>query len=104
MGVISFIVIAGGQAPAVGAIAFELLWIVDAVGVVDERMVLILFPVISVLIFQTSGVESEEGVVSKEEGTAIREAQRKGDAIVAAAVVKMIAFSPAMVIDLGIDG
>src|SRR3569833_910583 len=42
--------------------------------------------------------------MGKEERTAIWEAQGKRNAVVAAAIVKVIAFRPAMVIDLGIDG
>src|SRR6516225_4216632 len=95
--------VARGQAPGIRAIAFEVVRIADAVLAIDQHMAQILLPVISVAILEAVRIEPEEGIMREEERSAIVEAKRKLDPIVIAAILEVLPFDPALVIDAGID-
>jgi hypothetical protein len=66
MGGVALITIAGRQPPALRGISQVIPGIVPAVFVVDQAVVPVLFPVISVWVLQVSRIESQKGVVAEE--------------------------------------
>src|SRR5258708_6110888 len=103
MGVVSLIVVAGRKAPAVRTIPFKMMGVADAILPVDQGMIAVLLPVIGVPILQSVGAQAKKGIMREKKGAAIFEAQGEPDPIIFAVVLKMVAFRPAAVIDLGAD-
>src|SRR5690349_10585949 len=66
MGHITFIGIAGRKAPAVFSIAFIFFWIVYAPSAIDQCVITVLLPVISMPIFEAMRIETHKGIMGKE--------------------------------------
>ena len=99
MGDVAGGVVAGRQAPAIGAVARQPCGIGEAMGAVDQRMRPRLHAVVGVGVAQAARVEAEEGVLRQEQRPAPVRAERQRDAVVVAGRCGTWARWPSSVID-----
>src|SRR5208283_919221 len=74
--------------------------VVEAVGVVDQRLVTVLFPIIGILIFQPPGIEAQKGILREEKRAAVIEAEGEGKAIEGFTVAEEIATRPTLMVNV----
>src|ERR1700679_1953461 len=86
MRLVAIRIVAGGQAPAGGTIALVSIGIGNAVSAIDLHVSHILLPVIGVAIFEAARTQTEKGIVRKDKGPAVGDAERQLDAVVTPAV------------------
>ena len=89
MGIITIRIVAGGDSPAIGAIAPEAAGIGDAMGEMDFYLRQILLPVIGMAVLEVMGIKAAKGIMREEQRPAEIRSQRQGHAIksFAAAVI-----------------
>ena len=104
VGAVARVAVARCEAPAIGAVTNIFVWVVNGMHPVDQGVVHVLLPVISVLVRQVARIETEERVVCKKERSAVIIPQRQGDSVIAVAVNDPPVACPPVVVDGGVDG
>lgn len=92
-------IVARREPPAGWSITLVIPGIPDAMFNIDPHMMRILSPVVGVDILEPTRIEAAEGIMAKEQGPAIRRAERQFDVVIKMAVQKAPALRPAIVID-----
>ena len=103
VGTVALGVVARAQAPAGGAVALEAMRVAQAMRPVDQRMALVLLPVVGIAVAQAARVQAHEGIVREEQWPAPVAAERQGDAVEGPAVPERPSPRPALMVGLGVD-
>src|SRR5690606_496054 len=104
MGRIAFVIIAGGEPPGVGAVAFVSFRIFNAVVVMYQGVVSVLIPIIRIGIAQVPGIQSQEGIMAEEQRSSVGRSQRQTDPIVGPVGPDTPVGSPSRIVHLLING
>src|SRR5436190_19280741 len=99
MGIVTFVVITRRQSPAIFTVSLEFFRIVETIGMIDQRMVFILLPVIGVSVFQPSWIQSQERIMREEQRTAIVKAQWQFYTVKLLSIFKEITDGPTAMIN-----
>src|SRR5690348_2714841 len=95
---ITHVAVTGSESPAILSISLPFFWIVDAVSMIDQRMIVVLLPIVGIAVFESSWVGSHEGILRKEKWSTIVESQGQNKSIKSFSVFKKITLCPAAVI------
>src|SRR5258708_312442 len=94
MGAIALVIVAGCQPPAIFSVSFEMFRIRNAVLPVYQSLIQVLLPIVGVFVFQSPRVDTDKGVVRKEQRAAVILTKREPYPVIGAAVEKVFTLQP----------
>ena len=95
---VTLMIVARCQSPAFAAVSFILLRIIDAISTVDQGMCFHLLTVVGITVFESARIESEIGIMCKEERAAKVGAQGQADAVIFFSVLECNGVGPPLMI------